>query len=158
MNRIFQAFAASVGPFAIGVAVGCVPIKGLEMPSGWPPAGFGQEEAAAEEDRPRERRSRKEHRAQEERRSEERDTWADVPPEFDDYETQRKRETVAENEASDIGATCNRNSDCQMKACVTYGRNLGYCSKMCNSFVDCPAHWDCKRPRNAPQKICMQRD
>ena len=34
--------------------------------------------------------------------------------------------------------------------------DLGYCTKMCNSWSDCPSHWECKRPGNAPQRICMQ--
>jgi hypothetical protein len=58
----------------------------------------------------------------------------------------------------DIGKTCHHNSDCAGDdgGCfVGYG-NLGYCTKMCNSFSDCPMHWDCKKPGNAPQRICMQ--
>jgi hypothetical protein len=54
-------------------------------------------------------------------------------------------------------ATCTRNSDCDSNTCFVGKGNLGYCTKMCNSFSDCPSFWECKRAANAPQNICMQR-
>jgi hypothetical protein len=53
-------------------------------------------------------------------------------------------------------STCRHNSDCASKTCFVGSGELGYCTKMCDSFSECPAHWDCKKAGNAPQKICMQ--
>lgn len=53
-------------------------------------------------------------------------------------------------------ATCTRNSDCDSNTCFVGKGNLGYCTKMCNSFSECPSFWECKRAANAPQNICMQ--
>lgn len=53
-------------------------------------------------------------------------------------------------------ATCTKNSDCDSNTCFVGNGNLGYCTKMCNSFSECPSFWECKRARNAPQAICMQ--
>jgi hypothetical protein len=53
-------------------------------------------------------------------------------------------------------ATCTKNSDCDSNTCFVGRGNLGYCTKMCNSFSDCPSFWECKRAANAPQNICMQ--
>jgi hypothetical protein len=57
---------------------------------------------------------------------------------------------------ADFGATCRKNSECAFDACFVGHGNLGYCTKMCNSWSDCPTRWDCKRAGNAPQRICMQ--
>jgi hypothetical protein len=53
-------------------------------------------------------------------------------------------------------ATCTKNSDCDSNTCFVGKGNLGYCTKMCNSFSECPSFWECKRAANAPQNICMQ--
>lgn len=53
-------------------------------------------------------------------------------------------------------ATCTKNSDCDSNTCFVGKGNLGYCTKMCNSFSECPSFWECKRAANAPQSICMQ--
>ena len=55
-------------------------------------------------------------------------------------------------------ATCTKNSDCESNTCFVGRGNLGYCTKMCNSFSECPSFWECKRAANAPQNICMQDD
>ena len=55
-----------------------------------------------------------------------------------------------------FGATCKHNSDCASNSCyVGYGE-LGYCTKMCDDFSDCPSFWECDHVGNAPQKICKQ--
>jgi hypothetical protein len=56
----------------------------------------------------------------------------------------------------DIGKTCHHNNECAADACYVGAGELGYCTKMCNSWSECPTHWECKRAQNAPQKICMQ--
>lgn len=61
-----------------------------------------------------------------------------------------------EEKKSDIGKTCHHNNECAAEACFVGAGELGYCTKMCNSWSECPSHWDCKRARNAPQRICMQ--
>jgi hypothetical protein len=58
----------------------------------------------------------------------------------------------------DIGKTCHKNHECAADACFVGAGDLGYCTKMCNSWSECPSHWECKRANNAPQKICMQDD
>ena len=60
-------------------------------------------------------------------------------------------------DTSEVGKTCHKVADCDSELCFIGNRgDLGYCSKMCNSWSDCPSHWECKRPSNAPQKICVQ--
>jgi hypothetical protein len=56
----------------------------------------------------------------------------------------------------DFGKTCHHNSDCGADACFVGQGDLGYCTSFCNNFMDCPMHWECKKPGNAPQRICMQ--
>lgn len=56
----------------------------------------------------------------------------------------------------DFGKTCRKNHECENDACFVGNGDLGYCTKMCNSFSDCPSHWECKKAGNAPQRICMQ--
>ncbi len=56
----------------------------------------------------------------------------------------------------DIGKTCHKNNECEFDACYVGGGDLGYCTRMCNSWTDCPTHWECKKAGNAPQRICMQ--
>ena len=53
-------------------------------------------------------------------------------------------------------ATCTKNADCDSNTCFVGDGRLGYCTKMCNSFSECPSFWECKRAGNAPQNICMQ--
>lgn len=62
------------------------------------------------------------------------------------------------NARAGFQATCSKNSDCESNTCFVGKGNLGYCTKMCNSFSECPSFWECKRAANAPQNICMQDD
>ena len=55
-------------------------------------------------------------------------------------------------------ATCSKNADCESNTCFVGKGNLGYCTRMCSSFSECPSFWECKRAANAPQNICMQDD
>ncbi len=64
----------------------------------------------------------------------------------------------SKKDTGDIGKTCHKNNECAADACFTGHGDLGYCTKMCNSWTECPTHWECKRAANAPQKICMQDD
>jgi len=69
------------------------------------------------------------------------------------------KKVVAEAPAGKkMGATCHKNAECSSEACLTGYGDLGYCTKICDSWSDCPSFWECKRPAklNAPQKICMQ--
>jgi hypothetical protein len=56
----------------------------------------------------------------------------------------------------DFGKTCKKNNQCEADACFVGNGELGYCTKFCNSWSDCPSHWECRKPGNAPQRICMQ--
>jgi hypothetical protein len=55
-----------------------------------------------------------------------------------------------------FGATCNHNADCASSTCFVGNGSVGYCTKLCDSFTECPTFWECKRAANAPQKICLQ--
>lgn len=72
----------------------------------------------------------------------------------DDEERPRSRKKSKKE--MDFGKTCHKNSECENDACFVGSGDLGYCTKMCNSFSDCPSHWECQKPGNAPQRICMQ--
>ena len=67
-----------------------------------------------------------------------------------------KQEPVAQNAGKKLGATCSHNDECASEVCFTGYGSLGYCSKMCDSFAQCPSFWECKNVGNAPQKICQQ--
>lgn len=67
----------------------------------------------------------------------------------------KKKKTEAPSRGG-FQATCTKNSDCDSNTCFVGKGNLGYCTKMCNSFSECPSFWECKRAANAPQAICMQ--
>jgi hypothetical protein len=74
----------------------------------------------------------------------------------DDEDEAPRSSAKPKSTKADIGKTCHHNNECAADACyVGYG-DLGYCTKICDSWSDCPTHWDCKRARNAPQRICMQ--
>lgn len=79
------------------------------------------------------------------------------PREDEDEDDVPRKRASAKADADDIGATCKKNHECSAKACFVGNGDLGYCTKMCNSWSDCPSHWACERPGNAPQRICMQR-
>ena len=69
-----------------------------------------------------------------------------------------KSANKSRKDKGDIGKTCHKNSECEADACFTGRGDLGYCTRMCNSWSECPSHWECQRANNAPQKICMQDD
>lgn len=58
----------------------------------------------------------------------------------------------------DFGATCRNNSDCESNTCYVGSGDVGYCTKICDDFGDCPFQWECTHDGvgNAPQKICQQ--
>jgi hypothetical protein len=62
----------------------------------------------------------------------------------------------SKKDKGDFGKTCHKNNECSADACFVGAGELGYCTKFCNSFSDCPSFWECKKPGNAPQRICMQ--
>lgn len=68
----------------------------------------------------------------------------------------RKAKAKQVSTKDDFGATCKHNSDCESNTCFVGRGELGYCTKMCNSWSECPSYWECQRAANAPQKICMQ--
>ncbi|HEY5927357.1 MAG TPA: hypothetical protein VIV11_36990 [Kofleriaceae bacterium] len=76
----------------------------------------------------------------------------------DEPDEPRAAKPAKKNKHGDIGKTCRKNSECAADACFVGNGNLGYCTKMCNSWSECPSHWECKRAANAPQTICMQDD
>lgn len=72
-----------------------------------------------------------------------------------DEEDARPKKKAKESKA-DFGATCRKNSECSSNTCFVGNGELGYCTKMCDSWSDCPSFWECKKAGNAPQRICMQ--
>lgn len=74
----------------------------------------------------------------------------------DEDEDDEPRARKTEPEKLGFGATCKTNNDCESRACYVGSGELGYCTKMCDSWSDCPSFWECKKPGNAPQRICMQ--
>ena len=74
----------------------------------------------------------------------------------DDAPRARKSAKPAAPSRGGFQSTCTKNADCDSNTCFVGSGNLGYCTKMCNSFTECPSFWECKRAGNAPQAICMQ--
>lgn len=68
----------------------------------------------------------------------------------------KKKKKKSKDDYEDFGATCKTNKDCESNTCFVGRGDLGYCTMMCNSWSECPSHWECQRAANAPQKICMQ--
>jgi hypothetical protein len=73
-----------------------------------------------------------------------------------DDDDERPAKHAKKSKGGDIGATCHHNNECAADACYVGAGDLGYCTKMCNSWSECPSHWECQRAHNAPQRICMQ--
>ena len=71
-------------------------------------------------------------------------------------EAPRKKKRGKKAQADDFGATCRKNSECESNTCFVGSGELGYCTMMCNSWTECPTHWECQKAGNAPQKICQQ--
>lgn len=57
-----------------------------------------------------------------------------------------------------FAATCRTNADCASSTCYVGAGDVGYCTKICDDFGDCPMSWECTHEGvgNAPQKICQQ--
>jgi len=70
----------------------------------------------------------------------------------------KKSGGVDRSELLQFGNTCNKNRECESRACFVGRGSIGYCTRICDGFQDCPFKWECKRPGNAPQKICQQRN
>ena len=107
-----------------------------------------EDEEDEEEDRPRKRR-----RASRRDRDDDRQERRRARHDDDDRPARKVSQPVAK---LDFGATCKTNNDCESRACFVGSGELGYCTKMCDSWSDCPSFWECKKPGNAPQRICMQ--
>ncbi len=62
-----------------------------------------------------------------------------------------------QNRGRGFGETCTEMDDCDSRLCFI-GRqgNVGFCTRTCDSWSDCPSHWECQRPSNAPHRVCMQ--
>lgn len=57
----------------------------------------------------------------------------------------------------DIGDECQYDSDCESDICIFEGgASWGYCSKVCESWSDCPSFWDCEQLANTTAKYCVQ--
>jgi Tol biopolymer transport system component len=53
--------------------------------------------------------------------------------------------------------SCRQDRDCESNACLFKGRaSMGYCTKECTSFSECPFQWECKNVRNGSSKYCVQ--
>lgn len=59
---------------------------------------------------------------------------------------------------SKVAAQCSVNADCAGNGCLYRNSTdvFGYCSKVCQSFGECPAFWDCKAIANASGNYCVQ--
>jgi hypothetical protein len=56
----------------------------------------------------------------------------------------------------DIGKECEFNSDCMTNTCLFKpGADLGFCSKTCMSFADCPSFWSCTEIENGSATYCV---
>ncbi len=62
---------------------------------------------------------------------------------------------AAQNQA--FGAVCQYSDECASGICFVMRQgDFGYCTKMCDSFADCPTFWDCERGSNTSHKMCKQ--
>jgi hypothetical protein len=69
-----------------------------------------------------------------------------------------QRQCVATTK-SKVGEQCEQNSDCAGNACLFRSGSMdvvGYCSKVCQSFGECPAFWDCSAIANGAATYCVQ--
>lgn len=64
--------------------------------------------------------------------------------------------TPAEKTGAAFGAACRENAACASEHCFVDAAGAGFCSKVCNTASDCPAHWSCRRPGSEPEKICIK--
>ena len=55
----------------------------------------------------------------------------------------------------DIGDECRSDDDCQSRACLfAPDAAFGFCSKVCDSWSDCPSFWECVEVGNATRTYC----
>jgi|GEM_PF-2077055 hypothetical protein len=70
----------------------------------------------------------------------------------------RPRAKARSRKKAAFKATCKHNRDCKSNTCWVGAGRIGYCTKMCDSFSECPSFWKCRKAAsNAPQKICVQK-
>lgn len=76
----------------------------------------------------------------------------------DDDAPRHKANKKPRGGGADFGATCRENTDCASNTCYVGSGDVGYCTKICDDFGDCPMSWECTHEGvgNAPQKICQQ--
>jgi hypothetical protein len=77
----------------------------------------------------------------------------------DDDRPKAKASHKPHSAGAEFGATCRNNSDCASNTCYVGSGEIGYCTKICDDFGDCPmSGWECTHEGvgNAPQKICQQ--
>ncbi len=80
----------------------------------------------------------------------------------DDEDDQPKKHAKASRKAphggAGFGETCRVSTDCDSNTCYVGSGEVGYCTKICDDFGDCPMSWECTHEGvgNAPQKICQQ--
>ncbi|MEZ4375063.1 MAG: hypothetical protein R3B07_29900 [Polyangiaceae bacterium] len=58
----------------------------------------------------------------------------------------------------DVGDSCRDDSECSTRLCLfdSAGSVVGYCTKPCGSFADCPTFWDCAEVSNGSGTYCVQ--
>jgi hypothetical protein len=55
-----------------------------------------------------------------------------------------------------VGDQCTSDADCADNACLFAGDvDYGFCSKVCDSFADCPSFWECEPVGNASANYCV---
>jgi hypothetical protein len=55
-----------------------------------------------------------------------------------------------------VGDQCTSDADCADNACLFAGDvDYGFCSKVCESFADCPSFWECEPVGNASANYCV---
>ena len=77
----------------------------------------------------------------------------------DDDAPKHKANKKPHASGGDFGATCRNNSDCASNTCYVGAGDVGYCTKICSDWDECPmSGWECTHEGvgNAPQKICQQ--
>jgi hypothetical protein len=63
----------------------------------------------------------------------------------------------AQSSKAAFSKSCRQDSDCESRACLFKGRaSMGYCTKECTSFSECPFQWECKSVRNGSSMYCVQ--
>lgn len=69
----------------------------------------------------------------------------------------RDPSAAQQSQGRGFGETCTEMDDCESRLCFIGRRgNVGFCTRTCDSWSDCPSHWECERPSNAAHRVCMQ--